>query len=57
MRLGVCVCIYDSREAATVITLFLFFIGVSVFYLQRFLYFEVVTDLIGLAGKARRVYA
>lgn len=57
MRLGVCVCIYDSREAATVITLFLFFTGVSVFYLQRFLYFEVVTDLIGLAGKARRVYA
>lgn len=54
-----CVCIYDSREAATVITLFLFFAGVSVsvFYLQRFLYFEVVTDLIGLAGKARRVYA
>lgn len=31
MRLGVCVCIYDSREAATVITLFLFFTGVSVF--------------------------
>lgn len=55
MRL--CVCIYDSREAATVITRFLFFAGVSVFHLQRFLHFEVVTDLIGLAGKARRVYA